>query len=268
MYIILRTRYPDIPIHELIPKCIDLRLKCEGDDGVFLDYPMDQKYVRGLGLNLKIDHYTHFSEASFCGIICDTVAYCNVTNPYKAMADFALLDPKWAESNVSKQMDLVRSKAISYAFAYNGCPVISSLAHYALRVTRGRDVTWTIAFNGKYHADETRRLLKMKVWDNRKPILPETRSLVERIFGMDVDTQIAVENYFDSIDVIQPLNPPCKFPDLWVEHARKYATRSREKVWYIPKDCDLENVRRIRECSAIPGNDRPKPVFKKSVTFC
>jgi len=247
------TKYPHLPVLERVKRIVvDVKALFEGDDGIFTRVDIDQDIIDRLGIYLKLDKYEHFSEASFCGIVADRVNLVNTTDPFKILADFALLDPKYGQYRADKKIDLLRAKAMSYGFQFQNCPVISAFADYVLRVTRGRDVRWTLREADAYHRPILERAMK---WDRlRGPVKIETRQVMERAFGLSVGDQIACENYFDALMRLEPIQPPCNFPELWQTHAEMFVV-GPGKALDFPKYFDVPAVRAARK-GALGGSIR------------
>jgi hypothetical protein len=242
------TKYPQLTTLQRVKRVVrDVKALFEGDDGIFTQVPIAQDLIDRLGVNLKLDKYDHFSEASFCGLVADPVTLVNTTDPRKVLADFGVMDPKYGDYSDRRKYGLMRSKAMSYAYQFRACPVVTSFSRYVLRATKGQDVGWTLREVGGYHRQTLR---KAQAWcgenkDDVPLISAESRTVVERHFGLSVDDQIACEAYFDSLDVLQPIQPPCSFPELWCDHAEKFVLRRGCAVDF-PKDYDVPEVRRAR----------------------
>jgi hypothetical protein len=265
-FLLVESNNPGLSVEGMMECEDNYDVLVEGDDGIFDDALINSELVSSLGLKLKLDSYESFSDASFCGILSDPESLENVTNPYKAMADFAVLDPKWLRSSDSTKADLVRAKALSYAYVYRGAPVITALAHFAMRATSGRDVSWTLRTADAYQHHLLSAALKEQAWKQRQDVTMSARILVEKVYGMTIQEQIAVESYLDSLNGLTPINPPCSFPDLWVKHAADYVTFSLSDVQY-PKPHYPDFVRDVRSNGKWVGSawcDVPKHLKQKS----
>jgi hypothetical protein len=193
--------------------CTEVDGYVEGDDGIFsmIGTPPSSARFAELGLIIKIELHDRLSTASFCGIIFDEFDRINVTDPREVLASIGWTSTRYARAKPSMLKTLLRCKGLSLAHQYPGCPVISSLSQYLLRVTRSHDVRRVL---------EKDRLLSM--WDReqlakalkdekniRKVDTPmATRLLIEDKFDLPVDVQLSIERYFDSLEELQPLNIP------------------------------------------------------------
>jgi hypothetical protein len=204
--------------------------KVEGDDGIFrMDgpFPTSQLFAR-LGLNIKMEVHDSINTASFCGIIFDTEDKCNVTDPRKVLATFAWTTKQYACASDKKMKLLLRCKALSLAYQYPGCPIISSLAQYGLRVTRSYDIRGFIRENRSFGHWEREKLLDALRDEKNILIVPPrfgTRMLVEEKFGISVESQIRLEKYLDTKLDMLPIKSEdyiFNFPADWSVYANAY----------------------------------------------
>ncbi|APG76615.1 hypothetical protein 2 [Wenzhou tombus-like virus 17] len=184
-----------------------LRGVVEGDDGLFSFYGnLTQEHYSQLGLIIKLENVEDINSASFCGLIFDEVDLSNVTDPIEVIQNFSWLNPRYISSADRRLKELLRCKSLSLAHQYPGCPIIQSLAHYGLYVTRGI----TIRLDKIHMSNWEREQLILAVNDKtrilKKEIGNNTRLLVERKFGLTVEDQIELEKYFDSLKTVQVLD--------------------------------------------------------------
>jgi len=191
----------------------------EGDDGLFtMEHYPTAKDFESLGFTIKIEMLADISRASFCGLIFDPDDQINVTSPLEEFVTFGLTTVRYARSSQKRKMELLRCKALSMAYQYGGCPVLTSLARYALRVT------------DKYRArpgymSEWERIQFDEMCEHYDGLLPEpplkTRMLVEEEFGLTIETQLLIENYLNSLTELQPFKLPAVL-DLCHPHWKHY----------------------------------------------
>jgi hypothetical protein len=212
----------------------------EGDDGLFSvagNELKDDLFLK-LGLNIKLEVHQDLCSASFCGIIFDDQDCINVTDPREVLASFGWTTNNYLHAAKPLRLDLLRSKALSYAHQYPGCPIISSLAKYGLRMTRGRDIRHFVA--QKLHTSMWEREQLLDVINKRIPDLEvgvRTRLLVEKLYKIPVETQLSVEKYLDELDELQPLDIPCfdlMAPREWSDYFRRFqAVGDRQDVLHV-----------------------------------
>jgi len=210
----------------------------EGDDGLCRvdgTVPTPELFEK-LGMKIKLEKHIDISRASFCGLVFDPEECTIVADPKKVLASFGWTSSRYVKSGSKALKQLLRVKALSFAHQYPGCPVISSLAHYALRNTR--DVRYI-----------PRRILESIAWWDRANIIPlvkfgnrndvgvhaftdepprqepglRTRVLVEEVFGIPIQAQIAIEKMLDDKEDLEPFECPLvDFPSAWTDYFSWY----------------------------------------------
>lgn len=202
----------------------------EGDDGLFtmVGTPPTKEDFAELGLIIKADRHTKLETASFCGMVFDLEDRRIVTDPRKVLATFGWTNRQYQSVRPHKLRGLLRSKALSLVYQYPGCPIIASLASYGLRVTEGADASeglkqrslssWEME-RREYAISNADRFLNVEVGRN-------SRYLVEELYGITVDQQKEIEQYLDSLQVLQPLaGPICNImPQVWQDYFGSYGS--------------------------------------------
>jgi len=202
----------------------------EGDDGLFVGegkWPTKEQFEE-LGLIIKLDLHDELNAASFCGLIFDLNDRVNVTDPREVLASFGWTSRQYARSKSNKMKMLLRAKALSLAYQYPGCPVIQSLAEYALRMTASFDVRHYAA-NGIMSMWDREQLLEA-ISNKHKLKFPEpkmgTRTLVETKFGITIGEQLELEEYFRNKNDLKSMKLPwfnAKCPQSWNDYYSRYA---------------------------------------------
>lgn len=198
----------------------------EGDDGLFAirgELPTPQDFER-LGLRIKMESHEELSTASFCGLIFDPKDCVNIREPRNIMADFAWVESRYAGARQTGLLDLMRCKALSLAHQYPGCPIVSHLARYGLRMTEGRQVkelaTESHAF-GTWERDQFREIIGKEVpW--RDPPMA-TRLLFEKQFNVSVEQQLRIETLFDTKTDLAPFRCDLDVHPSWIHQGLDYA---------------------------------------------
>ena len=206
----------------------------EGDDGLFVGHgkpPGPADFAR-LGLIIKLQVYRNLAHASFCGIVFEPGDNVNVRDPIEMVVGFGWGDAKYARSKQRKKDTILRCKALSYAHQYPGAPIIQSMAHSVLRATR-HVAGFTARYVQRAKMDSwVRELLAAAIKDESNikfaRVPDRTRLLVEELYGVSVDHQIILEEYFDSIDICSAFSHPlidlylnptwCHYWDNYVVH--------------------------------------------------
>lgn len=216
----------------------------EGDDSntSFMHRCPTTEDFASLGFTIKCGVEDNFEEMSFCGMIFDPVDLINISDPSKALASFGWARSAYTKYSNNKLLTLLRCKALSYAHQFRGAPIIQSLAHYGLRVTRSYDVRSFIAKDRSLSIWERNEYAEaLKFFDPSAPRMDvpiNTRLLCERVFGIPISKQLEVEEYLDSLTVLQPLAGPVQifpYPLEYYDYFERYS-------WEITRgDLDIDN---------------------------
>jgi hypothetical protein len=214
----------------------------EGDDGLFsfdtcvrpdiMVARLRAEFVK-LGLDIKIDHYSQLSHASFCGMIFDEEDKTIIGNPAKIMASVGWTTAKYLGARPTIKNMLLRSKALSMAYQYPRCPLITSLSRALLRLTYKCDVLTFIDKHGRnfldlYHLDVVLTAARM---DKSGQLLfgevgIRTRLLFEEMYNISIGEQLELERYFDSLSDLTELDHPILynlFPSRWKDFFETYS---------------------------------------------
>jgi hypothetical protein len=123
----------------------------------------------------------------------------------------ALLNVGWtfSEARFSPRCrrELLRAKGLSLLCENVGVPISSACAKYIHRITC--DVT-TPRFSGmsgsKSYEEEAAAITEDRVASSVAAVVhPSDRVLVERVYGIPIQTQLAIESYFDHCNIVQPI---------------------------------------------------------------
>lgn len=205
------------------------RTVVEGDDSntSFMNKCPTVEDFAKLGFTVKCGVVDKLEEMSFCGLVYTKEDRINVCDPLKALASFGWGKMNYVNARKSVLKDLLRMKALSFAHQYPGCPIVQELAHYALRCTRGRDISHLLS--SKRVSTWERESFQLNVTQGAIPyrdIPLSTRLLCERVYGVSISQQLAVEDYLRSLTEIQPLAGPIRslnFPVEWSDYHDFYS---------------------------------------------
>jgi len=218
----------------------DLVAVLEGDDSLFsFDTNMTseeavaalEKQIKKLGLSIKIESHQSLSTASFCGMVFDLMDKTNVGDPRKILVTFGWSTARYMNARPTIKNMLIRCKALSTAYQYPRCPIVTSMAKAMLRLTSKGDA---LGFLSKHtaHLDNYKKTLMIDAAraDKEGKLLFDqpglgTRHLVEELYGIDVNTQGILEDYFDNLRDLSewdhPLLSSLMKPD-WRDFSTKY----------------------------------------------
>jgi hypothetical protein len=248
-YLCCRTKHPQMPPKQLSDTVQrDFVGFIEGDDGICLDVGVDQRLIDSLGIVLEFDPAQHFTDASFCGIVCDPTTLEVVTDPLKILRNFFLLPPRFQACRESRLWALLRAKSLSYKYLYCNCPIVGALCDHVLKLTRHVNVSSQdfVDAGVPYHSSGIDRKKLLSSWRDVSRPTPEMRTIVSKRFDVPVDAQVVMEEIirvsnnvislpllnFMSLDDIEHLQHlkgqvyPLYVPDLVLSVLREGLTRS------------------------------------------
>jgi hypothetical protein len=228
-------------------------LVVEGDDNAAsgVGTPPTVEDFAKLGLVIKLEVFTSPSDMSFCGLVFDETDEQIVTDPRKVVATFAWTSRQYVHARKSKLMALLRCKSLSLAYQYPGCPIVSALADYGLRITSGIDVRALIesrAF-GIWERGTLREAMSIPIARQRPG--PGTRALVERLFGIPVQDQERLEHLFDCKNDMLEIDDPILIdscPGSWRVYYQTYTVDVDPKqpvdagYWWAQINSDREKL--------------------------
>jgi len=206
----------------------------EGDDGLFtmVGTPPTKEDFAELGLVIKADIHTKLETASFCGMVFDLEDRRIIADPRKVLATFGWTSRQYQSVRPHKLQKLLRCKALSLAYQYPGCPIIAALSRFGLRVTRGTTGAMDQYLKTRSLSTWQRERMSVLHTANSKAGPPNvevgrnSRYLVQDLYGIDVMTQIKIEEYLDSIQILTPLNSEhitAIMPQAWREYYDAYS---------------------------------------------
>jgi len=227
----------------------------EGDDALFTVTPKTATptaldYQR-LGCNMKeVLKFTDLGEASFCGMLFhpEDPDLTVVTNPLKVLAKTGWGSRKYVNANSRTKNSLLRNKGYSVAHCYRGCPILDSFGAYLLRVTyEDKEKEEKLINNSSWWERNQLRVNRTEDSHLRKTPHRLTRELVERLYGIDEDTQLRVESYLDNLDRLVPLEIDLlNWPKVWTDYYDNYTMQFADK-----DNCICEVGINDREKSAV-----------------
>lgn len=209
----------------------------EGDDGLFVfqGKDIDTSIFSDFGLDIKLEKFENLNHASFCGMVFDVTDRTNVTNPIEELVSFGWTTAKYARSKKSVHMCLIRSKALSLAYQYPACPILTKFALKMCELTASYD-SLSFVRKGKGKAFclyETELILEAHRYFDKNGLKAEpgvrTRLLVQELYGVTIRDQMLIEQYIDAMVEIAPIDLPLIINychPSWVDYDEHYVTYS------------------------------------------
>jgi len=199
----------------------------EGDDGLFRVAPASAaptfQQFKDLGFTIKIGHTPHLNEASFCGQVYHLDDKIVVTDIKEVVARLGWTNKKYVKANDRTLMMLLRAKAYSLVYQYNGCPVLDVLGRRLLDLTQHVGIDERI-YNNMDQWERAR--LRAAVAAGIPPLKTPgagTRALVEKLYNIPVSEQLALEKQFSTIELGFHPCPFSSMPKEWREYYDRYS---------------------------------------------
>lgn len=190
----------------------------EGDDGLFGvggPIPSDADF-RSVGFEIKLKQTEDLSESGFCQLY-STPSAEPIVDPVKVLIKSGWTQSKRMRGGPGIIKNLSIAKAMSMLALSPSNPVTRSMARWILRCHGTEyeqyydsDSWWTAQLMANFELDSA---LSCEPSDAQ-------RQLVARVFHVSVEEQLHIENYFDTKNVITPIDDPVvaavidrRFPD-------------------------------------------------------
>jgi len=238
--------------------CLDKhRCFIEGDDSVVQSpYVPSPAEYKQLGFQIEMSTVPTVETGSFCGLIFDPVDRVNVTDPMQELITFGWTNRRYVGARRTTKLALLRCKSLSMLYQYQGCPILAALGRYGLRVTRRIAVDKILNGMNLWEKEQMNQALSKYKEDRyesikNRPIGIRTRLLMETVFKVKVEDQLAVESYLDSLNTLEPLVLPMlqkyMHPD-WIAYYDQYV------VAYPKQDFERNFYRYpVRTWHPLPG---------------
>lgn len=214
----------------------------EGDDGLFRfrGVAPTADDFRSCGCDIKLDAYDRISEASFCGLLFDETDKQVIKDPYDIMCSIGLLSKQYSNARKGKKLALLRAKALSTLYQYPACPVIAEMSKHILRQTKHIDMRNVVEKCKSFDQWDRERYfeaLKNHQYDSDIAIGVGTRLLFSELYGMSIDTQLRLEEYFRTATTLEP------FQDDYIDYVLSTSkTMSRWQAYYNTYGIEFELV--------------------------
>jgi len=189
----------------------------EGDDGLCRFSSGREPYsgfFSRLGFSVKMVVETSISRASFCGMLFDPDSCQQIGNPRTFLATFGWTSIRYAGCSRAKALALVRSKALSAAHQWVGCPIIGEFAHRVIALTHGVDTSWIADSRNTSWWDRQRLLQCVGTIPKALPTW-QTRNLFAEVYGISIDDQLRLESELSKIEMGEFSVHVPDMPDLW-----------------------------------------------------
>jgi len=178
--------------------CGKITIFVEGDDGIMTfsnpeNAPTEEDFLR-YGFVIKLIESKHLADLSFCGQVFDPDDGIVMTDPVPAMIDLGYTRKRYANASQKVQLQLLKAKAQSMLYQYNGCPMLTAYATQILALTRNVTVRKSIVeLTNSYERELLINALAIKIVPKIPDINAPCRQLFARLYGVSIPNQLVFE---------------------------------------------------------------------------
>lgn len=193
----------------------------EGDDALcVVPGEIPDSFYKDFGLSVKIEQHDHLEYASFCGLVFDLKDRAIVTDVFDAIATFGWTTQNYLNAKPEMLKSILRCKALSMAYQYKNCPILSKFSFKMLQLTSDVKID-KIMMNPKFIDSYYLDILQQAIeYSSKNGLIPDvqlgTRNLVESLYGINIADQLKIEKQIDDIVDLSPFDCP-----LLLKHAPK-----------------------------------------------
>ncbi len=165
----------------------------EGDDclGVVVGEPPKCSDYEKLGFRIKLETFTEFNKACFCGMLFEPNSLQFVKEPTKILLNTGWTSFIYLNSSTKTKRQLAKSKAMSLICEVPHCPIIGQFSRAIMKSLK--DDHYRIDKTNSYNIE----LVKQFKMVNFAPTL-STRVLFQELFNVSITQQLFIENYFET----------------------------------------------------------------------
>jgi hypothetical protein len=199
----------------------------EGDDGLFASrVPLTKDDYKSIGFDIKIEECEEVLTASFCGIVA-SVDGSPLADPRQILLNFGWSHSPTISASERVRKGLLRAKALSLLYEHPNCPIITPFALRYVHLTDGSEPIWSSNWYERMLEKEVKLFAKQTLAAAKRPITGEVRSQFERLYNIDVVTQMKIEQNLStySLNVIQDTDLLLLYRGIEFDDARDYYSR-------------------------------------------
>jgi hypothetical protein len=187
-------------------KCGQTTICVEGDDGIMTfqfpeNAPTESDFKKN-GLIIKLIESDNLADLSFCGQVFDPDDGIVLTEPFDALVNAGYSRKLYIRASYTVRLQLLRARALSMIYQYNGCPMLCSFAMRVIYLTRNVVIRDSIInMMEMYKRGLIREALSIHV----EPIIPSSnapcRLLFSRLYGVSVSDQLIFESKMSELQL-------------------------------------------------------------------
>lgn len=186
--------------------CGKITICVEGDDGIMCferpeNAPMEKDF-KELGLIIKLVEADNLADLSFCGQVFDPDDGIVITDPFAALVDVGYTRKWHVKANRSLRLQLLRAKALSMLYQYNGCPMLTAFACRVIELTSNVRFRKRLIYSfNEYERGTIREALALHIDPYIPPPNSACRSLFSRIYGVSIPDQLSFESAMKDLNL-------------------------------------------------------------------
>lgn len=188
---------------------IVIKIVVEGDDALVSSPIMIiDKYFKRLGFNYVLTQFESINESSFCGLIFADIKH-TIRDPIKAILKLGWCTQQYVFSSYKTRIQLLRAKALSMKCEMGNCPLLGPLAdrliHLTSHISIRASIRTMVRSLGLYHRNEFLDIISSSnyspAWQLPSEVSAESRILMSKLYGIDVNSQLHIEHYFSKMSL-------------------------------------------------------------------
>ncbi len=175
------------------------RIFIEGDDSIASydskSYIPTEEQFKKMGWTIKHEEYDNFGMASFCGAVVDPDDMTILCNPIKVLCGFGWTPRRYIRAGSTLRNELMRAKALSYLYQYEGCPIVDPFSRAVLRYVGDKPIRDSVRNAMEPHKREILEQAE-NYYIRPQNITLRSRLMMENKFGISIVDQLFVEISF------------------------------------------------------------------------
>lgn len=225
-----------------------VRLRAEGDDNLSIwqseQFVPTEKDWQQLGWVMKVERPENVCIASFCGNVFDVDDKLVIVDPVNALLNFGWVRKVYVNATDRLLLQLLRSKGLSMAYQYNGCPMLGVFGRHVVHLTKHVSMRQSIIDTmNAYDKEEFLQVTRGELPAHIEPS-PSSRMLVEKLYGVTVEQQIAFERSVPDIKLWSAVEPNFCVPKIAAFNYEEY-TEQPGVPWRFKLPTDFDKVEKV-----------------------
>ncbi len=189
----------------------EVKLRAEGDDNLnvwqYAERAPTEEDWKEMGWKMKVETPESVCTASFCGNVFDLYDKIVVVDPREALINFGWVRKVYVNAGPNLLLQILRSKALSMAHQYNGCPMLGIFGRHIVELTAGIKMRQSIVDTmNAYDREEYLSIVGAELPAHIEPS-ESNRQLVYSLYGITASEQVAFEKSVPQIKLWSAIEP-------------------------------------------------------------